>query len=387
MTAMENIAEINTPKNMLMWYERKILTLPPYIGEQNYFPAVKVQTDLLSYLMQNQRAPMLTAQSSYDATPTPINRESFEQKVLHTKFFRSSMVMNEKDLVNLNQALANQDDGLIKTAIQKLFDNKVQPLLDMRARREWLDMQALVTGQISLNPLEPTLIYESDERLNMQAETDWSDTENSDPFKDITNAVDNLKKTHGIVPNQILMNTETLRLFRNNEKLKTTLFTNSINTKNAWLPESTVVNAILDELHIVPVVYDQGYEDEAGTFHPYVPDGKVVIMNAPIPTAFAKTGGNTATGVSSGQPIGHMAFAPTPEELQNQLGNIPSKSIQFYDTAVAYHEFFDESLSQFQTIISMNCLPTLEGGRTIVRMTTSKAATTDSGSTTGSASK
>lgn len=382
MTAMENIAEINTPKNMAAWYEQKILTMPPYIGEL-YFPSIKVQTDLLSYLMQNQRAPMLTAQSSYDSRPTPINRDKFEQKVMHTKFFRSAMAMNEKDLVELNQAIVNQDDSLVTTAIKKLFDNKVQPLLDMRARREWLDMQALVNGQISINPLEPTLIYESDSRLNLEASTDWTDTENSDPFKDITDAVDILKKTHGIVPNQILMNTSTLRLFRHNEKLKATLFANNANTKNMWLQESAVVNAMLDELHIVPVVYDQGYEDENGTFYPYVPDGKVVIMNAPIPQSFAKNGGNTSTGVSTGQPVGHMAFAPTPEELQNQLGNIPSKDIQFYDTAVAYHEYFDQGLSQFQTMISMNCLPTLEGGRTIVRMTTSKAASTDSGTTDG----
>lgn len=382
MTAMENIAEINTPKNMAAWYEQKILTMPPYIGEL-YFPSIKVQTDLLSYLMQNQRAPMLTAQSSYDSRPTPINRDKFEQKVMHTKFFRSAMAMNEKDLVELNQAIVNQDDSLVTTAIKKLFDNKVQPLLDMRARREWLDMQALVNGQISINPLEPTLIYESDSRLNLEASTDWTDTENSDPFKDITDAVDILKKTHGIVPNQILMNTATLRLFRHNEKLKATLFANNANTKNMWLQESAVVNAMLDELHIVPVVYDQGYEDENGTFYPYVPDGKVVIMNAPIPQSFAKNGGNTSTGVSTGQPVGHMAFAPTPEELQNQLGNIPSKDIQFYDTAVAYHEYFDQGLSQFQTMISMNCLPTLEGGRTIVRMTTSKAASTDSGNTDG----
>lgn len=382
MTAMENIAEINTPKNMAAWYEQKILTMPPYIGEL-YFPSIKVQTDLLSYLMQNQRAPMLTAQSSYDSRPTPINRDKFEQKVMHTKFFRSAMAMNEKDLVELNQAIVNQDDSLVTTAIKKLFDNKVQPLLDMRARRECLDMQALVNGQISINPLEPTLIYESDSRLNLEASTDWTDTENSDPFKDITDAVDTLKKTHGIVPNQILMNTDTLRLFRHNEKLKATLFANNANTKDMWLQESAVVNAMLDELHIVPVVYDQGYEDENGTFYPYVPDGKVVIMNAPIPQSFAKNGGNTSTGVSTGQPVGHMAFAPTPEELQNQLGNIPSKDIQFYDTAVAYHEYFDQGLSQFQTMISMNCLPTLEGGRTIVRMTTSKAASTDSGTTDG----
>lgn len=379
--AIESIADINTPKNMATWYEQKILTMPPYIGEL-YFPSIKVKTDLISYLMQSQRAPMLTAQSSYDSHPVPMNRDKFEQKVMHTKFFRSSMAMNEQDLVDLNDALSNEDDGMIKTATQKLFEGKILPLLDMRARREWLGMQALVNGKISLNPMEPTLIYESDERLNLEADTDWTDTENSDPFKDITNAVDTLKHTHGIVPNQILMNTNTLRLFRHNEKLKATLFTNNINTKNAWLPESTVVNAILDELHIVPVVYDQGFEDGEGNFYPYVPDGKVVIMNAPIPQAFAKTGGNSSTGVSNGQPVGHMAFAPTPEELQRKLGKIPSEEIQFYDTAVAYHEYFDKSLSQSQTVISMNCLPTLEGGRTIVRMTISKPKTDDGGSTT-----
>ncbi|WP_024855713.1 hypothetical protein [Levilactobacillus brevis] len=80
---------------------------------------------------------MLTAQSSYEFTAKHrLIVINLSKKVMHTKFFRSAMAMNEKDLVELNQAIVNQDDSLVTTAIKKLFDNKVQPLLDMRARRE-----------------------------------------------------------------------------------------------------------------------------------------------------------------------------------------------------------------------------------------------------------
>lgn len=378
-----NISELMNIHNLGAWYEQRVLTLPPYIGE-SYFPNVKINSDILSYLNQAQRAPILAEANTYDGRPTPINRDGFATELFKTNFFRSAMATNEKDLVDLNNALQNNNDSFVQSAVAKLYDDKTQPVLDMRARREWMAMQALMTGKVALksNGVENSISYETDPDLQLTAATEWSDTKNADPFDDIIKATDELKRKRGIVPNQILMNTATFRQLRNNEKLKATLYTTNINTQNAWLPESTIINAILSELHVVPVIYDQGYE-EAGTFYPFVPDGKVVLMNAPVPSTFARTGNSGNTGIVSGQPIGHMAFAPTPEELGLRNGKIGAENITFFDMGVAYHEIYNEYLVQDETVISMNALPAFEGSRAIVRLTTSKATETSGTTPTG----
>lgn len=384
---MANIAELMNIKNLGAWYEQQVLTLPPYIGE-SYFPNVKINSDILSYLNQSQGAPVLAKANTYDGQPVPENREGFATQMFKTKFFRSSMATNEQDLVDLNNALQNNNDAFIQSVVTKIFDDRTKPVLGMRARREWMAMQALMTGKLTVasNGVNNTIEYASDPDLQMTAGTDWSDEKNSDPFKDITDATDELKAKHGITPNQILMNTNTFRLLRNNEKLKATLYTTNINTSNSWLPQSVIVNAIVSELHVVPVVYDQGFADEAtGQFMPFVPDGKVVLLNAPIPSVYALTG-NGQTGVISGQPIGHMAFAPTPEELGLRNGKINAADITFFDMGVAYHEVYNDKLVQTETIISMNALPAFEGSRAVVRMDVTKPASTTGTTPTGDGS-
>lgn len=384
---MANIAELMNIQNLGAWYEQRVLTLPPYVGE-SYFPNVKINSDILSYLNQSQGAPVLAKANTYDGQPVPENREGFATQMFKTKFFRSSMATNEQDLVDLNDALTNNNDSFVQSAVAKIFDDRTKPILGMRARREWMAMQALMNGQLTVasNGVNNTIVYASDPDLQMQAATDWSDEKNADPFDDIIKATDELKAKHGITPNQILMNTATFRQLRNNEKLKATLYTTNINTQNAWLPESTIINAIISELHVVPVIYDQGYQDEAtGNFMPFVPDGKIVLLNAPIPNVYARTG-NGQTGVISGQPIGHMAFAPTPEELGLRNGKINAANITFFDMGVAYHEVYNQKLVQTETIISMNALPAFEGSRAVVRMDVNKPASTTGTTPTGTGS-
>ncbi|GAX04077.1 hypothetical protein IWT140_01714 [Secundilactobacillus pentosiphilus] len=383
----QNIAELMDIKNLAQWYEQRVQALPPYVGE-SYFPNVKINSDILSYLNQAQGAPVLAKANTYDGRPIPENRQGFATEMFKTNFFRSSMATNEQDLVDLNNALVNNNDSFVQSAVTRIYDDRTQPILGMRARREYMAMQALMTGQVVIksNGVNNTITYQSDPDLQLTAGTDWSDEKNADPFADIIKATDELKAKHGITPNQILMNTNTFRELRNNEKLKATLYTTNINVQNAWLPESTIINAMLSELHVIPVIYDQGYQDEGtGQFMPFVPDGKVVLMNAPIPSVYARTG-NGQTGIVAGQPIGHMAFAPTPEELGLQRGKIDASNLAFFDVGVAYHEVYDQFLVQTETVISMNALPSFEGSRAVVRMDVSKPASTTGSTPTGTGS-
>ncbi|WP_268914107.1 major capsid protein [Lentilactobacillus sp. SPB1-3] len=373
---MANIDELTNLQAMAVYYERKLLTLPPYLGE-TYFPATKIATDMLSYLTQKQGAPVMAEASTYDAQPTPMNRENFSKEYFQTNFFRSRSVLNENDLEEINRALFNGDDQLVKSLILGLFDDKTKMLLGMRTRREWMAMQALMTGQVALNSngVTQTISYSSDSDLNSQVDTDWSDTENSNPIEDMRKAITSMKHK-GITPNQILMNDDTFRLILNNERIKTTLWPSNFDTSKMMMTENQAVDFIISNLHVIPVVYDQGFVDEEATgtddFTPFLTPGKVVLLNAPIPAQFAKTGSSSTGLVQSASTIGHMAFAPTPEELGLRNGKIASNTVQLFDTGVAYHEYYNQNLVQTEDLVSMNCLPSFEGSQSVFRLTIAK---------------
>ncbi|MGF7436768.1 major capsid protein [Lentilactobacillus senioris] len=373
---MANIDELTNLKAMSVYYERKLLTLPPYLSE-SYFPATKIATDMLSYLTQKQGAPVMAKASTYDAQAIPMNREKFNKEYFQTNFFRSASALNETDLEEINRALFNGDDTLVKSLILGLFDDKTKMLLGMRTRREWMAMQALMTGKINLssNGVNTLIEYATDEDLNSDVDVAWSDTTNANPIEDMRKAITAMKHK-GITPNQVLMNDDTFRMLLNNERIKTTLWPANFDTSKMMMTEDQAVDFIVRNLHVIPVVYDQGFVDEEATgtdkFTPFLTPGKVVLMNAPIPQQFAKTGSSSTGLVQSASVIGHMAFAPTPEELGLRNGKIASNTVQFFDTGVAYHEYFNDSLVQTEDLVSMNCLPSFEGSQSVFRLTITK---------------
>ncbi|WP_338230796.1 major capsid protein [Lactiplantibacillus paraxiangfangensis] len=370
---MLNIDQLVTLKALAEWYDQKVLTLPPFLTE-SYFPGIKIGTDLVQYLVSHGEAPKLAKASTYDAQPVPVNREEFEKETFSTSFFRNTMALNENDLEELNRALFNSDDALVDTVLRRIFDDETKQLLGHRARREWMGMQALMTGEIKLasGGVKSSVTYQTRDGFNSTSNVKWTDTAKSTPIDDLQSAIDAMKKV-GIVPNQVVMNTETFRLIQRNESVKATLLANNANTPNVRLTQSQAVDYLQTELHITPVIYDQGFIDKDATgnddFTPYVPTGKIALFNAPIPEQFALTGTGSTGVVDGTQPIGHMAFAPTPEELAVRNGELPGNTVQTFDIGVTYHVYYDQRMARKETLVSMNCLPTFEGSLGVFRMT------------------
>lgn len=384
-----NIDELTSLNAMAVFYQRKLLTLPPYIGEQ-YFQPKKIATDMLMYLTQSQGAPVLAKASHYDANPTPINRDNFGKELFKTSFFRSASALNEADLEEINRASFTGDDVLVKSLIMGLFDDQTKQLLGMRARREWLAMQALMLGKIDLKSggVLANVVYTSDPDFSSTVNTSWADPENSDPIEDMQKALD-IMKAKGQIPNQVLMNTATFRQIQKNERIKESFYPTGVDITKVRLKQADVVDNIMSELKVVPVIYDQGFEDKEATgtaaFTPYVPTGKVVMMNAPLPSGdgIVLTGSGSTGAVASSNVIGHMAFAPTPEELGVRNGHVNMSSLQIFDTGVAYHRIYDQKNATTEDLTSMNVLPSFEGSQGVFRMdvnpVASGSATTDAG--------
>lgn len=377
---LDDILSLN---NMGAYYEHKKLTEAPYLSE-SYFPAQKIGSNALKYLQTNVSAPVLANASNYDAQSLPTNRDDFQESLFQTQFFRDESVLNEGDIMQIEQAFANNDDGYLATLIGNLFDDKTKGLASMRARREWLGMQALMNGSIDMhsNGIHLKLDYGSKKEFQDTSNTDWSDKNEANIYKDVQHVLDTMRK-FGIKPNQIVMNTNTFRWMQDSAKLKATVPTQNINIANGQLFDSQVGDFFAQAFRLNIVCYDGQYQDRDVDdrqhsnqgFHSYIPDGKVVFMNAPlpaddflIPTSISRPVVTNGGGIQS---IGKMNFAPTPEEYGMRSGKFQAGSVQLFDTGVAYHEYENEKYYRTEDITSMNVLPSLEGAMQIFRLTVS----------------
>ncbi|WP_220751554.1 major capsid protein [Apilactobacillus xinyiensis] len=374
------LTDLLSLNNMGAYYEHKVLTEAPYLSE-NYFPAQKIGSNALKYLQTSVSAPVLANASNYDAQSLPTNRDDFQEQLFSTQFFRDESVLNESDIMEIEQAYANNDDAYLATLIGNLFDDKTKGLSSMRARREWLGMQALMNGKIDMhsNGIHLQLDYGGKQEFQQDATTDWSDAKEANVMKDIRMALDEMRK-FGLKPNQIIMNTNTFRWLQSSEKLKSTVPTQNINIANGELFDSQVGDFFAQIFKLNIVCYDGQYQDSDVDdrqhsnqgFHSYIPDGKVVLMNAPlpdaaflIPTSLARPVVTTGGGM---QTVGKMNFAPTPEEYGMRSGKFPAGSVQLFDTGVAFHEYQNDKYYRTEDITSMNVLPSLEGATQIFRM-------------------
>lgn len=378
---MAYISELVSPKTMGVLYKQDVLENPPYLSE-SYFKGQKIGTNVLKYLQTTSGAPTLAAASTLDAKPTPLNRGGFQDKFFKTQFFRITSVLTEQDLQDINNALQNGDTQYAATLIDKLYDDKTGGLNAMRARRNYLGMQAMVFGKIAMvsNGVRLNIDYGGDSdfysSVDNKSNSDWSDHKNANPYLDIRNARDQMKRK-GILPNQIVMNSTTFRWIQASEKMKATLPTQNINIANGELLEAQVVDFLKNTFKLNVVIYDGVFKDSdignnSEQYNQYIPDGKVLLISAPLPDdSFILNGSsnsNTSAQGAANQQLGAMNFAPTPEELGMRNGHFNANELTFFDIGVTFRESYNKILVQTEDITSMNVLPSLEGANNIFRM-------------------
>lgn len=352
-----------------VYYIRMLGSLPPFLGE-TFFPQRKVGKDQLKYYIQKQSANFLASEGSIDVTSvTPDNYDGFSDQMFDTRMFTTSGVISEQDLTDINNAIASSDDALYINLVMSLYKSQSQQLLKQRSRREWMAMNALVNSRIDFdisNPIE--YAYTKDFQVDGD---DWSNPD-TDIFKDITHAMDAMKKK-GLNPNQMIMNITTFRNMQKNKKIKATYSAVGTNTDNFMMLQGNLVDAIKSEFRITPVVYDQGYnlkdENDITTFKEYIPDGMVILLNGPIDPNYAMNGtsGIVTQNIGNPQSIGEMVFAPTPEELKARNNSL-NGDLQLFDTGVAFHTYENDSNAQTESRTAQKCLPAFEQSRSIFRM-------------------
>lgn len=376
---MANFAQLRSLKNMAAYYERKVQALPPYFAE-SYLPNQSITSNKLKYLVSQVSAPTLAAASSYDASPEPSNRDGFQEKLMSTQFFRKSSVLTEHDAVDINTALTgNQSDPYLQTVVKNIFDNQTKDLLSMRARRNYLGTKAIVDAEIPLKVGGQIQTFKFDVKPDFQQEatTDWSNAKEANVYQDVKNVLKTMRQI-GLIPNQAIMNDNTFEMIQNSDRMKNTIPSMNVNIANGNLSENQVVDYFKSEFHLAIVRCDDVYRESDlsatnnAELKTYVPDGKVAFVFAPMPNqSYIVPGTNSSqvSDLSGGQWLGHMNFAPTPEQIGVMTGKYSANDVITLDTGVTYHRYIDRRLAREEDLTSMNVFPSLEGSQTIFRLT------------------
>ena len=181
---------------------------------------------------------------------------------------------------------------------------------------------------------DPNGTYASNNFTALSGTSLWSDTTNSTPLEDVSEAQDKVEAKTGERPSILLISKATMNLLKQNASIRSAILAQNV-TANIFMTDNRVKELFSNELGISIIVYTKQYVDENGTAKKFYPDGMATLLpNGQL--------GSTYKGVS-------------PEE--HRAGEL---NVQVVDdgTAVAVNTSFDPV--QTVTKVSEVVLPSFE---------------------------
>lgn len=185
---------------------------------------------------------------------------------------------------------------------------------------------------------DPTGSYKANNFLELNGISMWSDTENSDPLRDVSYGIDAVEQETGETPSIMIVSKQTMNYLKKNRKIKNEILANS-RSSVTFIMEKKVKELFSEELDVKIIVYNKQYKDEAGTSHAFYPDG-------------------FATLIPNGA-LGNTWYGCTPEERTGMKS--ADADVQLIgDTGIAVMVSSIDELMQTKITVSEMLLPSFE---------------------------
>lgn len=216
----------------------------------------------------------MTKAHAVGTDPKLIKLPGQSRKRMGTGYWKEAYRIKEDELLYARQAgTYNQRAGrdLVLKRAKELDDR-------LETRIEWLRWQPLVAGQLVVDEdgIKYTVDYNvpAENRPELTGGDLWSDLANSDPVDDITTWLLLFRGT-GARGVTAYFNLKVAGYLAQNAKirelLKQSQYANFLSASNI----AQALKLLFPELEFK--VYDSGYADEEGTFHPFIPDDRFII--------------------------------------------------------------------------------------------------------------
>lgn len=214
-----NILELFNARQMLA-YARQRQTRN-YIGEL-LFPS-KTITDIdFKYFRGANNIPVMAQVQTFDAEASIADRDTLSYVEGSLPPIKRKIRIGEKELIKFNAP--RQGTNEVDEAVRQVY-NDVDNMLDaVKARIEWMRMQALTGGAITLSENGVILSVDygvpSGNKETLAGTDVWSDTANADPIGDMIRWRDALIDATGVAPERSLTSSTQLGYLLQNVKVR-----------------------------------------------------------------------------------------------------------------------------------------------------------------------
>ncbi|MED1602608.1 major capsid protein [Alkalihalophilus marmarensis] len=312
----------------------------PMLGE-TLFPARKQLGLDLSWIKGSNGLPVALMPSEFDTKATVRDRIGFQKVETEMPFFREAMRIGEKDRQQLNTLLAANNNQMILSLVNRIFDDVTTLVTGANVQPERMRMQLLSTGQIDIvaNRVEYTYDYQMSEEHKevLAGEARWSDAANSTPVQDIQAWQDKVEEDTGTRPTRAILSRKTLGYLMQNKSIRLDL--DPIGGQNIIMTEQRIREYFTNKLGLSFAVYNKKYKDEAGVAKQFFPD-------------------NVFTLIPDGN-LGNTYYGTTPEESDLMAGSTAA-DVSIVNTGVAITTIKEPHPVNVNTIVSEIVLPSFE---------------------------
>lgn len=320
----------------------------PFLGLQ-FFPEEKKAGVDLRWIKTHRNVSPVLAPSNYDALPVLRAREGIAIQDTEMPFFRESMQVTERDMIEIGR-ISDATDPYLASALRGVYDDTNKLVRSAEMVGEVMRMQLLsapnghpsisiaANGQTYAYNYDPDGSFATNNYDSYTLTKMWSDTTNSTPLDDLANAK-RKQAAKGYVVRYAVMTTKTFGYLRNNTQVKNALLTTNA-AATIFVTDDAVKALIRDLIGLEIVIYDKTYIDFNGNVQNLFPDDTVAI----IPNA----------------QLGRTWYGSTPAE--RSLGVVTNAQTALYGTGIAVttEPEMKSGVYKFTTTVSEIVLPSFE---------------------------
>ena len=345
-----SIYDIVVPGNVIAYWDNRKADQTKYMAD-SLFPAVKQLGTELTKIGGRDGVPVALKASTFDVQTTFRDRIATETRTQNLPYFKEGYKVDEKTRQQINIIAASGNADILDPIVRHIFDDTNNLLRGAKATRERMAMQLISTGKIFVesNGLDLEYDYGIDEDYQKTAPaTNWNDTENATPLKDMYEWVNDFRIHYGVNLGFAVMNSKTFNYIISNKAIIKQMYPNSNDPSGLFVQPAAVVNLIEQVVGVRIAINDNMYATAVrGANKKFFPDNVVSFL--------------PDNGV-----LGNMVFGTTPAESDLMTGNLIGAQASITDTGVAVLTRQITDPVTIETIVSQTCMPAfgsdVEGG-------------------------
>lgn len=258
-----------------------------YLGKGLFPPKKKMGLDL-KWIKTSKGLPVSLAPSNFDAKSTLRSRSGFKMDETEMAFFRESINVKEADEQEIMR-VQDSADPYAKEVIDRIYDDAENLIAGAEVVSERMIMQLLSAAdgspKISIQAngatyaynYDPNGSYKTNNFIELEGTSKWSDTENSDPLADTETAQGAVEDVTGETPSIMIVSKKTMNYLKKNAKIKAAIVSKS-DSPIVFVNEKKVKALFSEELGISIIVYKKKFKDDAGTVQQFFPDGFATLI-------------------------------------------------------------------------------------------------------------